>query len=187
MLDAELIGQSMKQPELFRLLFERHYDAIWRYARHRLGTTIADDVASETFLRAFSSRSRYRPLGTSALPWLLGIATNLIAAHHRSEARRLSAYARTGRLEADREYENDLVSKLAAREQGRRVSEMLAELRPEDKETLFLSAIAGLEYAEMAAVLGVAKGTIGARLSRIRAQLAPLLSPLPDSEEVVNG
>jgi RNA polymerase sigma-70 factor (ECF subfamily) len=64
---------------------------------------------------------------------------------------------------------------------------MLAGLKTEDRETLLLSAVAGLDYAELAETLGVAKGTIGARLSRIRAQLAPLVNPLLESEEIVNG
>lgn len=185
MQDAEVISRSKQEPELFRLLFQRHYDAVWRYVRHRLGTTIADDVASETFVRAFSGRTKYKPQGESALPWLLGISTNLIADQRRRETRRISAYARAGALENEAGHDDDLVSRLGAKEQGREVAALLAELRPEDRETLFLSAIAGLDYAELAEALGVAKGTIGARLSRIRAQLSPLLNQ--SSEEAVNG
>jgi RNA polymerase sigma-70 factor (ECF subfamily) len=184
MQDAELIAESSERPELFREVFERHYDAVWRYARHRLGTTLADDLASETFARAFALRSRYRPIAPSALPWLLGIATNLIADQRRRESRRLSAYARAGALEAGAGHEDDLFSRLAAKEQGREIAALLSELRAEDRETLFLSAIAGLDYGELAEALGVAKGTIGARLSRIRTQLSPLLNPLRNSEEV---
>jgi RNA polymerase sigma-70 factor (ECF subfamily) len=182
-----LIAGSRERPELFRELFERHYDAVWRYARHRLGSTMADDLASETFAQAFAARSRFRPLNSSALPWLLGIATNLIADHRRAEARRLTAYARAGKLETGEENEDDLVSRLAAQARGREIAAMLADLRTEDRETLLLSAIADLDYAELAEALGVATGTIGARLNRIRTRLAPLLSPLPDGMEVISG
>ena len=47
---------------------------------------VADDVMSETFLVAFERRTAFDG-SANALPWLLGIATNLIKKHARLEAR----------------------------------------------------------------------------------------------------
>jgi RNA polymerase sigma-70 factor (ECF subfamily) len=47
--DAQVIEQSLRSPETFATLFDRHADAIYRYAAIRLGTNGAEDVMSETF------------------------------------------------------------------------------------------------------------------------------------------
>ena len=61
---------------------------------------MADDLAAETFIRAFERRSAYEPTAERALPWLLGIALNLLAHHRRSEARQFRALAAAGGLES---------------------------------------------------------------------------------------
>jgi DNA-directed RNA polymerase specialized sigma24 family protein len=92
--DAALVERSLRDPDAFAALFDRHADAIHRYAARRLGTEAADDVMAETFTVAFGRRERYDLAQPEALPWLYGIATNLIRGHRRSEARRWRALAR---------------------------------------------------------------------------------------------
>ena len=88
--DAAAIARSLHDPEAFAEVFDRHYAFVHRYIARRAGRQRADDLASQTFTVAFSHRGRYRDdLGT-ARPWLLGIATNLIRADHRSADRRLA-------------------------------------------------------------------------------------------------
>jgi len=92
--DAIAIKNSLEDPDCFEVLFDRHYDAIWRYHSRRAGPALADELASETFVRAFAGRARYDPAHLDARPWLYGIATNLLRKHARAEARRRRAYAR---------------------------------------------------------------------------------------------
>ena len=47
--DAVLIEQSWGEPERFAEVFDRYYAAIHGYVSRRLGPSLADDVASETF------------------------------------------------------------------------------------------------------------------------------------------
>jgi RNA polymerase sigma-70 factor (ECF subfamily) len=63
----------------------------------RIGDGGGDDVASEVIVRAFRARGRYRAEHDTALPWLLGIANNVIADHRRLERRRLAALERLTR------------------------------------------------------------------------------------------
>src|SRR4249920_3284818 len=139
--DAQAIERSLAEPEQFRLVFERHHAGVWRYLRHRLGADAAEELAGETFVRAFAVRARYRDATGSALPWLLGIATNLAAGHWRREARRLRAYARCGEELAEELDVDGLVARLAAVDEGPALAGALAALRPDDRETLLLSAI----------------------------------------------
>jgi DNA-directed RNA polymerase specialized sigma24 family protein len=55
--DEEVIADSIGDPSLFGLLFDRHYDQVWRYVCRRCGATVADELASEVFVRALAGRS----------------------------------------------------------------------------------------------------------------------------------
>ena len=61
-----------------------------RYFASRVRPGEVDDVVSETFVIAFRTRARYDPDYENARPWLLGIATNVLRQHRRSESRRLA-------------------------------------------------------------------------------------------------
>jgi DNA-directed RNA polymerase specialized sigma24 family protein len=92
--DAELISGSLRDPALFAGVFDRHYSAIAGFLRRRVERSLADELAAETFLRAFDGRARYDVTRADARPWLFGIAANLLARHRRVEQRRLRAFAR---------------------------------------------------------------------------------------------
>ena len=85
--DAGLIGVSVSNPQCFAMLFDRHARAIWRYACRRAGLSGADEIVSETFLRAFPRRASYDARRPDARPWLYGIATNVLRERARHEAR----------------------------------------------------------------------------------------------------
>src|ERR1700742_3792902 len=95
--DAELLARSVREPAAFARLYERHGLPVRRYAVRRVGDGNGDDISSEVFARAFRGRGRYRAEHSSALPWLLGIANNVIADHRRLERRRLAALERFSR------------------------------------------------------------------------------------------
>ncbi len=82
------------EPARFAEVFDRHYQAILRYLRRRIGPDLADDLAAETFTLAFRRRHQYRGEHADAAAWLYGIAANLLRQHARAEVRRLRAYAR---------------------------------------------------------------------------------------------
>src|ERR1700755_1374493 len=74
-------------------VFERLFQAVYVYAARRVGETLGEEIAAETFARALAARAKYDGRD-DPLPWLLGIASNLLRRHWRSEKRRLNAYAR---------------------------------------------------------------------------------------------
>ena len=94
MSDAEIVAQSRRDPNAFALIFDRYYDAISSYLVRRVDRGLADELASETFVRAFARRDAYDLARADARPWLYGIATKLLHKYHRSEERRRRAYAR---------------------------------------------------------------------------------------------
>jgi len=98
--DARAIARSLNEPERFEVVFDRHFAAVHRYLKRRVGTELAQELAAETFLQAFKGRRRFA--GEDALPWLYGIAANLLRMNRRAEERRLRAYSRVARLGPDR-------------------------------------------------------------------------------------
>jgi RNA polymerase sigma-70 factor (ECF subfamily) len=98
--DYEVVRESLGSPPAFGAIFDRHGAGVYRYVRRRVGDDLASDLTAEVFLRGFRDRGRFDGRGEgSALPWLLGIATNVVAMNQRSEKRRLRAYARAAASE----------------------------------------------------------------------------------------
>jgi DNA-directed RNA polymerase specialized sigma24 family protein len=98
--DASVIADSRRGPSGFALIFDRHYDAISSYLGRRVDRGLADELASETFVRAFAKRDAYDAAYVDARPWLYGIAINLLQKYGRTEERRRRAYSRA--VESDR-------------------------------------------------------------------------------------
>jgi RNA polymerase sigma-70 factor (ECF subfamily) len=174
--DAAILAASLADPQAFTALFERHFAAIHRWLHRRVGAPLAEDLAAETFTRAFDRRADFDAAYADARPWLFGIAANLVHGHQRSELRRLRALARVQRWEAGSE---DLavraVTRADAAVAGPAVAAALAELRDEERDVLLLVAWAGLEYDEVARATGVPIGTVRSRLHRARRRLRAAL------------
>lgn len=173
--DAEVLGRSANEPEAFTVLFDRHFGAVHRYLARRLGRDVADDLAAETFVRAFERRSKYRPETESALPWLLGIAAKLAAGRRRDERRQLRAYAREAARRQFGQHEPAEFSEALARVDSARIWPVLIEavmnLRRHERDVMLLHAWTDLAYEELATVLDIPVGTVRSRLNRGRLKI----------------
>jgi RNA polymerase sigma factor (sigma-70 family) len=180
--DGALFARSVSEPQVFTIIFDRYYRPVYRYLSRRVGTTIADDLAAETFTRAFERRSSYDSAAERAFPWLLGIAINLLAHHRRSEARQLRALAAVREPESER-FTDAATGRLDAASARARLAAALEQLDDYDREALLLYAWGELKYTEIADVLGIPVGTVRSRLNRARRKLRQALDP--DDENVV--
>ena len=166
--DGEAIQRSLASPAAFEVVFERWYDPVHRYAARRVGQEACSEIASETFLVAFRSRARFDPSRESALPWLLGIATNLASRHHRRESGRRRAVARTAaEVPATDVLERSDIS-LSLREP---LARALRVLKRRDLDVLILFAWEDLSYEDVAVALEIPVGTVRSRLNRARRAL----------------
>jgi RNA polymerase sigma-70 factor (ECF subfamily) len=167
--DTELIVASVAEPEQFATLFDRHAAAVHRYLGRRVGE-LADDLLSETFLIAFRRRTAYRAERVDVRPWLLGIATNVMHAHARTERRRYRALARSGAEAAISAGSEDVHARVDAAALRGPLAAALAGLKERDRDVLLLFAWGQLGYEEIAAVLEIPIGTVRSRLNRARRQ-----------------
>lgn len=179
MTDREALARSLAEPELFLVLFERHYEAIARYLARRLPSDIAADLSSEVFAQAFAGRHRFDASAGEPVAFLYGIAANLIRRQRRKEERMLRAYARAGA---------DGPAAAADVEDTAAIAAVLLDLRPEEREVLLLHAWADLDYEQIAAALGIPVGTVRSRLSRGRERLRTRLAAMSTTtEEALDG
>jgi RNA polymerase sigma-70 factor (ECF subfamily) len=162
--DIECVTRSLSEPNAFEAIFDRHFVAVHRYLHRRAGRDIADELAAETFALAFERRESCRSSG-SVLPWLYGIATNLLRHRRRSERRRLRAYGRSG---VDQGVTYDDAAPAGASVDAR-LAGALAAMRPRERDALLLYALADLSYEEIAFALDVPIGTVRTWLHRARA------------------
>ena len=166
----------------FEVLVLRHQARIVNYASaivHDAGA--AEDVAQETFVRAWRGLARFR--GESAFKtWLYRIATNVARTHLDRRGRQ----ARIGDRSLDDETEPlqagdvpspapDAETSLVRREA---IDRALAELPEELRVALVLRDVEGLDYKEIAGVTGAPIGTVESRIFRARRRLRTLLRPL---------
>ena len=159
------------------VLFEQHARALFGYCARRVGQQVAEDIVAGTFLVAYEQRARFDPDRADAVPWLYGIATNLLRRHRRDEVRWYRALARTG---IDPLTEDDNTQRAAERADGsadaRRIAAVLLSLPSRQRDVLLLYAIGQLEYAEIAEALKVPLGTVRSALHRARTKLRTALA-----------
>jgi RNA polymerase sigma-70 factor (ECF subfamily) len=77
--DAVLVAHARGDRDSFAALYDRYFDAIYRYCFVRLGSAErAEDAAHQVFVRALEAVDRYREVGRFR-SWLFTIAHNVVA------------------------------------------------------------------------------------------------------------
>jgi RNA polymerase sigma-70 factor (ECF subfamily) len=163
--------------EAFAQIVRRYQRAIYRvaYAMTR-NASDADDVAQDTFVRAYQALGRFR-VGEPLYPWLSRIAINLVYSLYRRRRRRPETPLEP-MLEAGHQWAgtDDPAEESATRERDRKIEEAFEQLKPEHRSVLALRVVEGLSYEEIARSLSVPIGTVMSRLSRARQELKTRLA-----------
>ena len=139
--------------EPFSELVSAHHGEIYRYLRRVIGgSSDADDLSQETFLRAYRAYGSL-PKDANVRAWLFSIATNLAKNHFRSETRRRQAYVEVRasmRETVDPVPEADMVS----RETGALVDRIVGRLPLKQRLAFTQRKIHGMEYEAIGRSLG---------------------------------
>jgi len=101
----------------------------------------------------------------------VGIATNLLRKHARTEHRRRNAYARAAERDGAGGGLDGADGRVDASARGPAVAAALARLQPVDRDSLLLLALTDLDYEGIAIATGVPVGTVRSRLHRARRHL----------------
>jgi RNA polymerase sigma-70 factor, ECF subfamily len=143
--------------ERFEQIFRANHLTVHAFARRRVAAEAVDDVVSETFTVAWR---RLDDIPDDPLPWLLGVARNVVGTARRGEARRLRLQAR-----AQTDFQAPTQEHEPKRDSGF-VSAALQRLNEADREALTLVGWDGLTPTEAAAVLGIPANRFRVRLHR---------------------
>ena len=150
-----------------------HQEAVFRLSYLLLGDPDdAEDVAQETFLRAWDHLERFDP--TRPLrPWLLSIASNLASNRRRTAGRYLAALTRAFRNEPTSSASTE--DKSAREMEASDLWKAVQALSLADQQIVYLRYFLELSVAETAQALNVAEGTVKSRLSRALERLRGII------------
>jgi RNA polymerase sigma-70 factor (ECF subfamily) len=174
--DAALVRSIMAgRDDLFRVVVVRYERPLFRFfARFGFASAAREDLAQETFLRAFRALSSFDPTRGSLAGWLFTIARNL-AADERARARHRRELGSPEHT-PDARSEGDGPAELHERaETLTRVRRALEGLPDALHSTFVLAEIRDLSLQEVATIEGCALGTVKSRVHRAREQLRAAL------------
>ena len=174
--DRELWGRAVTgDAAAFGELFERHAASVYNYLFRRCANwATADDLTSIVFLETWRKRGRVELLHDSALPWLLGAATNVLRNRSRAERRYKAAVDRLPPPLDRWDPSADVVERLAEEERMRDILAVLGRLPQREQDVIVLCVWTGLSYEEAAIALRLPVGTVRSRLSCGKGRLREL-------------
>ena len=180
--DETLAGQAaLGDRAAFETLVRRYQPRIYRLAGILVGDDRheAEDLTQETFIRAYRAIGQFRGESTFRT-WLHRIALNVIWSY-RTRRRQRSLPSLETHGDGDHQVPDVATSaddpevSLIRRDT---IDRALAALSADARLVVILRDIQGLEYQEIASIIGVPIGTVESRLFRARRRLRPLLEPL---------
>ncbi len=168
----------------FAELYRTHLRDVYSYSYYRVGNHHdAEDLTEQAFLQAYRhfERAQRESNGRPLRPWLIRIAHNLAANHHRDRARRPVA-----NIEAVEppSHPHDTEQIVAGREELRLVLDRLGDLSQERREALIMRFALDMSNREIARALGKTDGATKVLIHRAIKQLEALISdeePAADS------
>ncbi|WP_049577747.1 RNA polymerase sigma factor [Nonomuraea sp. SBT364] len=160
----------------FTGMYDECRQRVWAYVVSRAGRQVADEVVSETFAIAWR---RLDDVPDPALPWLLGVARNVLRDSIRAEARR-EALAQELRAWTEGDVADQVAERIG-------VLQALAALPDDDREILVLVAWQGLSPKDAARVVGCSTAAFRVRLHRARKRLKQAMEPAGPSRPQVRN
>jgi RNA polymerase sigma-70 factor (ECF subfamily) len=162
------IQAAQQNPTLFRPLYERYFDPIFRFIMNRCGEeSVAGDICSQVFLKAMQKIKGYEFKGVPFSAWLYRIASNEVAQHYRNTKKLRVVSAEETQIE-DIVEEMDFDNYGAYREV---MLEVLEELKPIDLQLIEMRFFEKRPFKEISEVLGLSESNAKVKTYRILERL----------------
>ncbi|MEV6283942.1 sigma-70 family RNA polymerase sigma factor [Kribbella sp. NPDC051770] len=145
--------------EAFGELYDVYSPAVYRYIRSKVtAIPVAEDLTSETFVRALRRLDSYTAPGGNFIAWLMTIARNLIHDHHRSGWHRLAEV--TDEIATGADLAAGPEQTTLATLDAEQLREAVAQLPEDHRECIALRYFTGLSIAETAQAMNRSEGAI---------------------------
>jgi RNA polymerase sigma-70 factor (ECF subfamily) len=173
--EKKLVRQAQKDPNAFADLYDQYYPKIFGYVlRRTVNVEAAQDITSETFLKALQKLWQFRWRNVSFSSWLYKITTNEINQYFRK-----AEYKKSISLEELQEQGFELISphdpeselieaqeKLKQYQDFREIQEKINRLPVKYQEVIALRFFEKKQIKEIGEILGKKEGTIKSLLHR---------------------
>jgi RNA polymerase sigma-70 factor, ECF subfamily len=161
-------------PDAFGELYRLYVDTVFRYIYYRVSTrALAEDLTSETFVRALRRITTFSWQGRDFGAWLVTIARNLVADHFKSSRHRMEVS--TGEMLDSNEVEASPEDSVLESLSNQALLEAVHRLNDQQRECVTLRFLQGLSVAETADIMGKNEGAIKTLQYRAVRTLARLL------------
>jgi RNA polymerase sigma-70 factor (ECF subfamily) len=161
--------------EAFGQIYDAYVGQVYRYLYYRVGSQpLAEDLTSETFLRALRRIDSFSWQGRDICAWFITIARNLVTDHFKSSRFRLEV-STADMLDADRA-DDGIEQQVLDNLQNAELLDAVRQLKAEQQECVVLRFLQGLSVAETAAVMDRSEGAVKQlqlRAVRALAKLVP--------------
>ena len=173
--ERKLVRQARKSPDAFAQLYDQYYPKIFGYVlRRSANIEVAQDITSETFLKALGKLWQFQWRNVSFSSWLYKIATNEINQYFRKAEYKKSVsleelQERGLELLSPHDPESELIEaqeKLERHQDFLEIQEKISRLSAKYQEVIALRFFEKKQIKEIAEILGKREGTIKSLLHR---------------------
>lgn len=165
---------TCNQPPDFAEVYDTYIRQIYAYCLRRTAPADAQDVTADVFTVVWR-RWADRPVDDEIVPWIYGIARNVLSSRNRSLRRQVRLTCRLKGLRSS--FVDGPESALLLRAEHEEVLVALSKLSQTDQETLRLVGWEELTPNQVAGIFGVTRCAIDQRISRAHRRLRDLLGP----------
>lgn len=158
--DLELVKAAKKDISNFKFLYEKYLKAVFRYCYNRLGRNkeLAEDITSDTFVKAIEKFDSYNYQSKPFVVWLYTIAHNSIVDYYRSKKERNVSFNSLP-TEPAQETES-IIDTLSNEELLQCIKDLSSEI-PDEVNSLFTFRFTEeLTFAEIARLTGKTEGAV---------------------------
>ncbi len=189
--DKALVAQAVEGSEAaYRELLERFRRPVFSLIYRMIGDReIAEDLAQESFVKAFNNLDSYNPSYRFS-SWLFKIANNHAIDHlRRARLKTVSIHGSPHAADREREQETRIVlqapgetpeQEVLALELGSEIEAAISHLRAEYRTVVILRHVENRPYEEIAEIMDVPIGTVKTFLHRARSELREALGHLKE-------
>lgn len=169
------IQVAQGNPVMFRPLYDRYYEPIFRYIHRRtLDESLSADICSEVFFKAMQKLDKYEFKGVPFSAWLYRIASNEITQHFRNTQKNRTVSVETTALPEIMEEMGDLES-IEQHQFREALIPCLNKLKPKDLEIIELRFFEQRPFKEIADLLDITESSCKMRTYRVLERLKKLI------------
>lgn len=165
--ESEIIALAKKDSYYFGVLYDRYFDAIFRFCFKRLGGAEdeAGDISQMVFMKAMANLEKYEDRGLPFSSWLYRIAQNEVNLNFRQKSKNYSVAIDENRI-TDVASEANIENCMSMEDQEKLIK-LLNELEEEQKDLIELRFFQELSFKQIAEIYSISEANAKMRTYRI--------------------